>query len=842
MPDLPDTIWPRRALTHGIRQGTRAHSWHLLLIGILIGLLWAGIGFNLWHEYRAAEMQAAKDSANLARAFDENITRTVEAIDQKLLFLRDAYRIDPVGFARGSWASEHGFLDELHVQVSVAGADGTVLWSNLGPFAPDLSIGDRTHFLVQKNSSGDALFISRPVLGRVSNKRTVQFTRKLLAPDGTFAGVAVVSLDPYYLSRFYESISIGNGSILLSTTDGIVLARAPHGDALIGADLPADTAARVLRDPRADGYRAVSGIDHVDRIFNSRRLDHYPLIVSVGLAAEDVFAPYHRNRRLYFLAGALLSVAGAIIGWFMLRQRDSLFASRQALAATLENMSQGILMVDAQGGVPVLNRRAIELLGLPAGLLTRAPSFRQIVEWQLQQGEFGDDTTWDDALERILPARDNPHGDYTYERTRPNGTILKVRTQGLPDGAIVRTFTDITLRKQSEAALAAAQARAAHAERMQVLGQLAGGIAHDFNNILQAVQGSASLIARRAADAESVRRFARMIMDATQRGSSITRRLLAFARRGELRAEAIEPASLLAGLRDVLSHTLGSTIMVEAQVEPDLPHMLADKGQLETVLVNLATNARDAMSGGGTLTFIAAVEQVEGTCPGTGDLQPGRYIRLSITDTGTGMDAATLARALEPFFSTKPPGQGTGLGLSMAKGFVEQSGGTLAIDSVQGYGTAVHLWLPATATMEPPAPRPTHKPDVREDRGKRILLVDDEAMVRETLGASLQDLGYVVRLAADGAEALEILGSKISVDVLVTDLSMPGIDGLAVIRRARSLRPDLPAVLLTGYAGHGAQLAVGDSLEGGFVLVRKPATAAQLADRIEALLAISLAG
>ena len=182
---------------------------------------------------------------------------------------------------------------------------------------------------------------------------------------------------------------------------------------------------------------------------------------------------------------------------------------------------------------------------------------------------------------------------------------------GLPDGGIVRTFTDISDRKRNEAALAAAQARAAHAERMQALGQLAGGIAHDFNNILQSVQGGAALIDKRAADPNSVRRFARMILDATERGTSITRRLLAFARRGELRAEPVEPEDLLSGLRDVLSHTLGSGITIEVELAAGLPPLLADKGQLETVLVNLATNARDAMPDGGTLTFAASVEVVE---------------------------------------------------------------------------------------------------------------------------------------------------------------------------------------------------------------------------------------
>ena len=230
---------------------------------------------------------------------------------------------------------------------------------------------------------------------------------------------------------------------------------------------------------------------------------------------------------------------------------------------------------------------------------------------------------------------------------------------------------------------------------MQALGQLAGGIAHDFNNVLQAVQGGVTLVAKRAADPASVKKFASEVLGAVERGASITRRLLAFARRGELRAERIDLVGLLDGLRDVLAQALGSPITVRINNDgTSLPAVMADRGQLETVLVNLATNARDAMSDGGTLTFSAVAEEFTAGLIHPAGLEPGQYVRLSVTDTGTGMDQATLARAMEPFFTTKPQDKGTGLGLSMAKGFAEQSGGALAIDSAPDRGTTVTLWLP----------------------------------------------------------------------------------------------------------------------------------------------------
>jgi signal transduction histidine kinase/ActR/RegA family two-component response regulator len=395
------------------------------------------------------------------------------------------------------------------------------------------------------------------------------------------------------------------------------------------------------------------------------------------------------------------------------------------------------------------------------------------------------------------------------------------------DAALAALTAERERREAAEGEQRRLQARDAQRQKLEALGQLAGGIAHDFNNVIQAVRSGAGLIQRRGTDPAAAR-LARMIEQAAERGAAVTRRLLAFARRGELQAEAVDAQAVLADVGEVLAHTLGANVRVEAVAEAELPALLADKGQLEAVLLNLATNARDAMPDGGELTLGAAAEDVPPAPPHPMGLRPGRYVRLDVSDTGVGMGPEVLARATEPFFTTKPEGRGTGLGLAMARGFAEQSGGGLAIRSAPGRGTTVSLWVPVA--------RSGRAADEAAGRAAvaaatTVLLVDDEDLVREALAESLEERGHAVLRAKDGMSALAVLEAGAGVDVLLTDLSMPGMDGRAVIEGARRLRPGLAVVLLTGNA---AEDWVPPS-DGPFVLLRKPVGADALAVEVRRL-------
>ncbi|MGE0417787.1 MAG: cache domain-containing protein, partial [Acetobacteraceae bacterium] len=368
-----------------------------------IVLLWLGIGFSLWREHNYALQSAQEDSRNLVRAFSENILRTIESVDQTLLMIREAQVRDPNGLDLTSWATSRPFMNDLNVQIALIGPDGIMLQSNLGRPAKRIDLADREHFRVHRESDDDRLFISRPVLGRVSKRWTIQFTRKIIGPDGAFAGVVVMSLNPDYLSRFYESLSLGNGVVFIGNLETrVLLARAPTGSEAIGSPLSVETQARMLNATTPTTYRFVSAVDGTDRIVSFARVGRYPLSVAVGLAVSDALVPYARNVWLYIGIGVVGTISILIAGVLMMIQRNRLVRSQQALSATLEHMSQGILMVDADSRVPVINRRAIELLGLPEEFRHRTMHFQDILDWQFSKHEFGSSSGWNPALREVL--------------------------------------------------------------------------------------------------------------------------------------------------------------------------------------------------------------------------------------------------------------------------------------------------------------------------------------------------------------------------------------------------------------------------------------------------------
>jgi signal transduction histidine kinase/CheY-like chemotaxis protein len=366
-------------------------------------------------------------------------------------------------------------------------------------------------------------------------------------------------------------------------------------------------------------------------------------------------------------------------------------------------------------------------------------------------------------------------------------------------------------------------------QRLESLGQLAGGIAHDFNNLLAVVLGYATFIARRAPEGSDDERDVGEIRKAGERATRLTHQLLAFARRETVRPRVLDLTGVVLEMEQLLRRTLGEHVQLETALAADLWPIMADYGQLEQVLVNLAINARDAMPEGGTLTLDTEnVDADDAYVAARAGLAPGRYVRLRVSDTGTGMAPEVTARAFEPFFTTKPKGEGTGLGLATIYGIVTGAGGHVQIYSEPGLGTTFTVLLPAT---DAPMPEPDQRREPRRGRGETILVVEDEAAMLEVARRLLEDGGYSVLTASGGEEALRIVAAhEGEIHLLLTDVVMPGMLGKEVAARVAQLRPGIPVLYMSGYA----QAVIGPmgDLSSGHAIIDKPFTEAQLLDRV----------
>jgi two-component system cell cycle sensor histidine kinase/response regulator CckA len=504
------------------------------------------------------------------------------------------------------------------------------------------------------------------------------------------------------------------------------------------------------------------------------------------------------------------------------RQRELVAMQRSEARqrALTDPASEAIMTIDANSNVLAANPATVELFGYPMDQIV-GHSITKLMAPAKRDRHLG-------AIGRYMASgrRTIPWHGAELRAMDAGGREFPVEVSiGEYGSGEERRFTgivrDISRRKEIEAQLLQAQ-------KMDAIGRLAGGVAHDFNNLLTAIGGYAELVGSSFDPADPRQSHVSGIRQATEHAASLTRQLLTFSRGQELRPTVVELSQVVVTIEPMLRRLLGEQIELVVKATPDAWSTIADRSQIEAILINLAVNAKDAMVDGGTLTIETAnVELDERYRLHHAEVTPGEYVAITVTDTGAGMDAVTMAHIFEPFFTTKDPGSGTGLGLATVYGTVRQSGGHVWVYSEPGEGTTFKIYLPRTT--EPTGPdveRSTPAPAVKP-KHETILVAEDEAVVREMVVASLERLGYRVMAASTGEEAVRLidrLGDEI--DLLLSDVVMPGMSGPDLLDRARRTQPELRAIFMSGYTA----LTIGRPIQPGVTLLEKPFSGTRLGE------------
>jgi PAS domain S-box-containing protein len=758
--------------------------------------------------------------------------------------------------------------------VSAVDPGGIVYCSSLQLPEP-ISIGDRAYF--QRTLDTRRPIVGAALTGRATGRPTVPVAYPVLGADNDLEAVLIGALNLPDVVRTALPNLPEDAVVMLVTEDGLVLGRHPDPQDWQGSTLVEEPLVRALGgEPRT--VMELVGLDGVERIYATQRTeigDHTVYAVT-GFATDSVYAEPRRTLTVgitLVIAAALAAIAlGSILGRNLVARSVGVLAdaaSRIAagdLSVRVPEPARGDELASLAHG---FNAMAMALEEREAALSDSELRYRQLVElvpaaiWAHADGRivfvndqavrmFGASRA-DDlvglSLETLIHPDDLP---LARERTRrvvhdPEGilpaTEMRFRRRDgrtiLVEAQAVRFYRagaphvlsagrDITAQRSAEEQLRQAQ-------KMDSVGRLSGGIAHDFNNLLTVIIGNLESALESGAD--GARDALDNALQAAERGATLTQRLLAFSRRQALMPEEVDLNRLVAGMDDMLRRTLGEDIEVAMRLDPRLWSTMVDRGQLETALLNLVINARDAMPEGGKLTIETGNVQLDDSYASmNADVEPGHYAMLSVADTGCGMAPEVAERATEPFFTTKEVGKGTGLGLSVVYGFVKQSRGHMKIYSEVGVGTSVRIYLPRLEAGDAAgAAEKSPEPATAPGRGETVLVVEDEPSLRAMVVRQLQDLGYRVLHAPDGATAQRILRTEPVIDLLFTDVVMPGgINGRALAEDARRLRPGLPVLFTSGYA-ETALLHHG-RLEPGMHLLTKPFKKQDLARKIRALL------
>jgi PAS domain S-box-containing protein len=777
------------------------------LVGLGALLVTINVCSAIWDiraDRERVQQRAQRDFSNLTRLLAEQTAASLEAVD---LVLRDAVRTSS---AAKTAAMLERMPDELaHIPqlaaLVVLDRDGEVLTQTnpLPTIDPDLS--KLALFGAHRDAAAPAVLLSEPFLGGpVGTSWRFVVSRRLSGPAGGFDGVLAAVMEIDRFERLYQTIDVGEGGfITLLSLDGVVITRVPDPVRSKGRKYHSQELYMAVHgNGRFDGWTA-SPVVNERVMVSAQAVRGFPLFVATGATEAAVLAPWRDDAWLIGLRTLLTSAAVlaliALAAWGLARRERAMERSEKRFRAMIEHSADAMLLTRPSAG----------------GILYVSPTFERLTGYRL------DEVRGTQYLGLIHPEHREASVRQRDETLRLPGKVVvqEVRIRH-KDGswrwventisnllhepgirAVVMNLRDITERKLADAERVRLEQRLRQAEKMEAVGRLAGGIAHDFNNILGGILGYAEMLVESTPEGTSERRYARNVLTAANRASSLVEQILHYSRSQRGKRVPVELDRIVAETLELVRGSLGASIHLEARL-PDTPlYVVGDPTQLHQIMMNLCTNAIHAMPGGGNLRVSLVPINVEADRVFQHTtLHAGRYARLTVEDTGSGMDSTTLQRLFEPFFTTKEVGKGTGLGLSLVYGIVMDSAGAIEVTSTQGKGSCFAIYLPQVES--PVVTGDDAEPPVVRGKGERVLVVDDEEALMALTSETLKRLGYEPSAFPDGAKALAEFESRPErFDVVVTDEVMPGLTGTDLASSLRRRRRDLPIVLVSGYIG-----------------------------------------
>jgi PAS domain S-box-containing protein len=730
-----------------------------------------------------------------------------EALQLVDLVLQDTAAEQAAGIARQGDRALHARLRDRVLalpqidDVVVVRADGRVVAG-----ADDLPVreelmAEQAFFAAHRDGSTKLQVAEVPRLER----RSVALSRRISGADGRFLGVVVAFLDLGYFRRFYSALQFDDqAEVRLMHRDGVVLVRFPgERDApSVGQDVS------VFRQLVAQGNVATAVLPHPgtgeDTLYAARAVGDFPFAVGASVPKAAVLLPWHTQVLHSAVRTTLLCLSVALLMWLVLRElrhrertEESLRVQTALLDELFDSAPEAIVMLDPQQRITRVNREFTALFGHDSAAALGLPLDRVIVPEDLRE---------ESARMARAASRGQRAGGET-ERLRKDGTRVPVSALVAPimtAGGQIATyaiFRDISERRLAESERSRLELRLRHAEKLEAIGTMAGGIAHDFNNILSAILGYGDMAFNSAPEGGPLKRYVANVMSASHRARALVDQILSYGRSTRGRHEVINAAALLEETLELVRASLPPEVELRAGLSARDASVVADPTHIHQVAMNLCTNAIHAMDGGGTLAVDLEEKNVtEPVALSHGQLPPGRYVVLSVADTGRGIDPAVMARIFEPFFTTKESGTGTGLGLAMVQSIVNELGGVIHVRSEPGRGSTFAIYLPRsdTAAMK----KSEQELSLPRGSGERVLLVEDEKPLMLLAEEMLAALNYEPAGFTRAADALrELERGPQRFDAAVIDQLLPGISGTDLIRQLRALRPDLPVVLVSAYTG-----------------------------------------